>query len=155
MKNLLEPQLHTILQLVEMQQAPVSVLRNVLRPLFPESFPIDSVVISNVRYKARSTILAKRQSSTNKEDSGTKSVIAFPSDHMEFVEAIASGGVTTLQSPPDESPPPFIDIPSRHANQLSSKFINEGICWTNMRTQVKRTWIENPDAFIRLNTECD
>jgi hypothetical protein len=32
-------------------------------------------------------------------------------------------------------------------------------CWTNMRTQVKRTQIENPDknadAFIRLNTECD
>jgi hypothetical protein len=29
------------------------------------------------------------------------------------------------------------------------------ICWTNMRTQVKRTRIENPDAFIRLNIECD
>jgi hypothetical protein len=32
-------------------------------------------------------------------------------------------------------------------------------CWTNMRTQVKRTRIENPDAFpdafIRLDTECD
>jgi hypothetical protein len=24
-----------------------------------------------------------------------------------------------------------------------------------MRTQVKRTRMENPDAFIRLNTECD
>ena len=81
MKNLLEPQLHTILQLVEMRQAPALVLRNLLRPLFPESFPIDSVVISNVRYKARS-ILAKRKSSTNKEDSGTKSVISFPSDRL-------------------------------------------------------------------------
>jgi hypothetical protein len=32
-------------------------------------------------------------------------------------------------------------------------------CWTNMRTKVKRTRIENldknPDAFIALNTECD
>ena len=81
MKNLLEPQLHTILQLVEMRQAPALVLRNLLRPLFPESSPIDSVVISNGRYKARS-ILAKRKSSTNKEDSGTKSVISFPSDRL-------------------------------------------------------------------------
>ena len=107
MKNLLEPQLHTILQLVEMRQAPALVLRNLLRPLFPESSPIDSVVISNGRYKARS-ILAKRKSSTNKEDSGTKSVISFPSDRLqlvEFVEALASGGVTTFQSSLDESPP--------------------------------------------------
>jgi hypothetical protein len=29
-------------------------------------------------------------------------------------------------------------------------------CWTNMRTRTKRTrGTENPDAFIRLNTECD
>jgi hypothetical protein len=35
MKNLLEPQLHTILELVEMQQAPALVLRNLLCPLFP------------------------------------------------------------------------------------------------------------------------
>jgi hypothetical protein len=62
-KNLLEPQLHTILQLVEIRQAPASVLRSLLPPLFAESFPIDAVVISNVRYKARS-ILAKRKSST-------------------------------------------------------------------------------------------
>jgi hypothetical protein len=105
------------------------VLRNLLRPLFPESFPIDSVVISNVRYKARS-ILAKRKSSTNKEDPGTKSVIYFPSDRLqlgEFVEALASGGVTTVQSSLDESPPPFIDIASRNANQLLSEILNEGI----------------------------
>jgi hypothetical protein len=129
MKNLLEPQLHTILQLVEMRQAPALVLRNLLRPLFPESFPIEAVVISNVRYKARS-ILAKRKSSTNKEDPGTKSVIYFPSDRLqlgEFVEALASGGVTTVQSSLDESPPPFIDIASRNANQLLSEILNEGI----------------------------
>jgi hypothetical protein len=129
MKNLLEPQLHTILQLVEMRQAPALVLRNLLRPLFPESFPIDSVVISNVRYKARS-ILAKRKSSTNKEDPGTKSVICFPSDRLqlgEFVEALASGGVSTCESSLDESPPPFIDIASRNANQLLSEILNEGI----------------------------
>jgi hypothetical protein len=100
MKNLLEPQLHTILQLVEVRQAPALVLRNLLRTLFPESFPIDSVVISNVRYKAWS-ILAKRKSSTNKEDPGTKSVISFPSDGLqlgEFVEALTSGGVTTMSN---------------------------------------------------------
>jgi hypothetical protein len=129
MKNLLEPQLHTMLQLVEMQKAPALVLRNLLRPLFPESFPIDSVVISNVRYKARS-ILAKRKSTRNKEDSGTKSVISFPSDGLqlgEFVKALASGGVTTFQLSLDESPPPFIDIASINANQLLSKIPNEGI----------------------------
>ena len=122
MKNLLEPQLHTILQLVEMRKAPALVLRNLLHPLFPESFPIDSVVISNVRYKARS-ILAKRKSSTNQEDSAIKSVIASPSAFLqlvEFVKAIASGGVTTFQSPLDESSPPFIDIASRYAKQLLS-----------------------------------
>jgi hypothetical protein len=100
MKTFLVPQLHTIIQLVEMRQAPALVLRNLLCPLFPESFPIDSVVISNVRYKARS-ILAKRKSTTNKEDSGTKSVVSSPSDRLqlgEFVEALASGGVTTFQS---------------------------------------------------------
>jgi hypothetical protein len=32
----------------------------------------------------------------------------------------------------------------------------QGECWTNMRTRTKRTGgTENPDAFIRLNTECD
>jgi hypothetical protein len=129
MKDLLEPQLHTILQLVEMRQAPVSVIKNLLRPLFPESFPIDSVVISNVRYKAR-FILAERKSTTNKESSGTKPVISFPSDRLklgEFVEALASGGVTTFQSSLDELPPPFIDIASRNANQLLSEILNEGI----------------------------
>jgi hypothetical protein len=57
-------------------------------------------------------------------------VIASPSDRLqlgEFVEAIALGGVTTFQSPLDESPPPFIDIASRHANQLLSEILNEGI----------------------------
>jgi hypothetical protein len=39
MKNLLEPQLHTILQLVEMQQAPALVLKNLLRPLFSRIIP--------------------------------------------------------------------------------------------------------------------
>ncbi len=105
-------------------------LRNLLRPLFPESFPIiDSVFISNVRYKARS-ILAKRKSSTNKVDSGTNSVISFPSDRLqlgEFVKALASGGVTTFQSSLDESPPPFIDIASRNANQLLLEILHEGI----------------------------
>jgi hypothetical protein len=28
-------------------------------------------------------------------------------------------------------------------------------CWTNMRTQVKRTQKENPNVLIRLNTEYD
>jgi hypothetical protein len=74
--------------------------------------PNCDLVISNVRYKARSSILANcRQSSTNKEDSGTKSAIALPSDclqHGEFVEGIASGGVTASQLPLDESPPLFI-----------------------------------------------
>jgi hypothetical protein len=130
MKNLLEPHLHTILQLVEMWQAPPLVLGNLLCPLFLESFPIDSVVISNVRDMAQ-CILAKRQSSTNKEDSGTKSVIAPPSDYLQlggFVKAIASGAVTTSKSPAlDESPPPFIEMASRYANQLLSKILNEGI----------------------------
>jgi hypothetical protein len=43
--------------------------------------------------------------------------------------------------------------------QYAKSSINNGCCWTNMRTQVKRTRIENPDenpdAFIRLNIECD
>jgi hypothetical protein len=128
MKNLLEPQPHRILQIVEMQQAPTLVLWDLPHPLFPESFPIDSVAISNVRYKA-GYILTKRQSRTNEEDSGSKSAIAFPFDCLqlgEFVEAIASRGVTTSQSPLDESPPHFIEIASRHANQLLSKIINEG-----------------------------
>jgi hypothetical protein len=130
MKNLLEPQLHTILQLVEIRQAPALVLRNLFRPLFPESFPSDSVVvISNVRYKARS-ILAKRKSSTNEEDLGTEStVISFPSDRLqleEFVYALESSGVTTFQSSLDEPPPPFIDISSSNTNQLLSKILNEG-----------------------------
>jgi hypothetical protein len=129
-KNLLEPQLHKILQLVEMRQAPVLVLRNLICPLFPESFPIDSVVISNVRYNAWSILTECNKSSTNKEGSGTKSVIAFPSDRLQlgkFVEAIASGGVTTFQSTLDESPPPFIDFASRHANQFLSEILSEGI----------------------------
>jgi hypothetical protein len=66
----------------------------------------------------------------NKEDSGTKSVISFPSDCLqlgEFIKALASGGVTTFQSSLDELPPPFIDIASRNANQLLSKILNEGI----------------------------
>jgi hypothetical protein len=112
-----------------MQQAPALVLRNLLRPLFPESFPIDSVVISNGRCKACS-ILANRESSTSKADLGTKSLLAFPSDPLqpgEFVKAIASGGVTTFQSSLDESPPPFIDIASKNAKQLLSKILNEGI----------------------------
>jgi hypothetical protein len=48
-------------------------------------------------------------------------VIALPSDCLqlgEFVKAIASVGVTTFKSPLDKSPPPFIDIASRHANQV-------------------------------------
>jgi hypothetical protein len=70
--------------------------------------------------------------STNKEASRTKYVIAFPSNRLqlgEFVEAIASGGgVTTSQSPSlDESPPPFIDVASRHTNQLLPESLNEGI----------------------------
>jgi hypothetical protein len=119
-KNFLEPQLNTILQHVKRRQALALVLRNLLHPLFPGSFPIDSVIISNVRYKARA-ILTKLQSSTNKENLWTKSIIAFPSDCLQlgaFVKAIASGGVTTSQSPLDESPLPFIDIASRHTNQL-------------------------------------
>jgi hypothetical protein len=36
------------------------------------------------------------------------------------------------------------------AHQMNEK------CWTNMRTRTKRTrGAGNPDAFIRLNTECD
>jgi hypothetical protein len=80
MKNLLEPQLHTILQLVEMRVAPALVLRNLLRPLFPESYAIDASVISNVRYKARA-ILEKRNLNT----------IASPSESLElgqFVEKL-------------------------------------------------------------------
>jgi len=121
MKNLLEPQLHTILQLVEMRQAPALILRNLLRPLFPESYPIDSVVLSNVRYKARA-ILEKRQLNPQ------VSTIASPSEHLElgkFVEALASG--VTSPSPLDQLPPAFIDIASRHANELLSEILNEGI----------------------------
>ena len=106
MKNLLEPQLHTILQLVKMRQAPALILRNLLRPLFPESYPIDSgVVLSNVRYKAR-VILDNRKMNPHRE-----STIASPSESLElgqFVEAIASG--VTSPSPLDELPPAFIDI---------------------------------------------
>jgi hypothetical protein len=122
MKNLLEPQLHTILQLVEMRQAPALILRNLLRPLFPESYPIDSVVLSNVRYKARA-ILDNRKMNPHRE-----STIASPSESLElgqFVEAIASG--VTSPSPLDELPPAFIDIASRHANELLSEILNEGI----------------------------
>jgi hypothetical protein len=117
MKNLLEPQLHTILQLVEMRVAPALVLRNLLRPLFPESYAIDASVISNVRYKARA-ILEKRKLNT----------IASPSESLElgqFVEAIASGDPSHLAL--DELPPSFIDIASRHANDLLSEILNEGI----------------------------
>ena len=128
MKNLLlEPQLHTILQLVEMQQAPALILRTLLRPLFPQSYPIDAVVLSNVRYKARA-ILAKRKLTTQREDSATESTIASPSDSLElaeFVEAIAFGA--TPGSPLDELPPAFIDIVSRNANELLSEILNEGI----------------------------
>ncbi len=121
MKNLLEPQLHTILQLVEMRQAPAVVLRNLLRPLFPESYPIDAVVISNVRYKARA-ILDKRKLNTQREDSAESNTIGSPSESLElgeFVEAIAS--------PLDELPPSFIDIASRNANESLSQILNEGI----------------------------
>jgi hypothetical protein len=38
----------------------------------------------------------------------------------------------------------------------SEKHDPTGVCWTNMRTRTKRTrGTDNPDAFIRLNTECD
>ena len=121
MKNLLEPQLHTILQLVEMGKAPALVLRNLLRPLFPESYPIDAVVISNVRYKARA-ILEKRKLNTQRVDSAESNTIGSPSETLElgeFVEAIAS--------PLDELPPSFINIASRNANELLSQILNEGI----------------------------
>jgi hypothetical protein len=65
---------------------------------------------------------AKHQSSTNKEDSGIKSVIAFPYDRIqlgEFVKAIAFGGTSTFQS--------LLDDARRHASQVLSKILNEGI----------------------------
>jgi hypothetical protein len=47
----------------------------------------------------------------------------------------------------------------RSRTTQSEKHEPTGVCWTNMRTQVKRTRIKNPDknpdAFIRLNLECD
>jgi hypothetical protein len=51
--------------------------------------------------------------------------------------AFASGGGSTS----------ILDTPDCFATSTS--------CWTNMRTRTKRTrGTENPDAFIRLNTEC-
>jgi hypothetical protein len=97
------------------------VLRNLLRPLFPESYPIDAVVISNVRYKARA-ILDKRKLNTQRDDSAERNTIGSPSESLElgeFVDAIAS--------PLDELPPSFIDIASRNANELLSQILNEGI----------------------------
>jgi hypothetical protein len=94
------------------------ILRNLLCPLFPEFYAIDAVVIiSNVRYKA-SAILEKCKLNT----------IASPSECLElgqFVEAIASGVSSLLAL--DELPPAFIDITSRHANDMLSKILNEGI----------------------------
>jgi hypothetical protein len=76
----------------------------------------------------------------------------------EMLTTILTDGITlwfndNLLQPADY-PTPFHQL-LHQQNNIGWRQLFHGRCWMNTRTQVKRTQIENPDAFIQLNTEYD
>jgi hypothetical protein len=122
MKHLKSQNLQTLLNLVRLNNhVTARVMRNMMRPLFPNAYAITSRDISNLRFKLKKYV----PSSTSTTDGSTKMLSSSECAYLlDSTNELANEVNTSHDAPLDTVAPDFLDKASLHARTILQHVLN-------------------------------